>query len=82
MPLPAQFQLGLELTNIVNPLSQAIGALGSLALVSAIQKAGSDVITEIKISFSDWKTPYRRSHQVPLSSNGCESRPDGHIEVH
>ena len=50
MPLPAQFQLGLELTNIVNPLSQAIGALGSLALVSAIQKAGSDVITEIKLA--------------------------------
>lgn len=82
MPLPAQFQLGLELTNIVNPLSQAIGALGSLALVSAIQKAWIRRYNGDQISFSDWKTPYRRSHQVPLSSNGRESRLNGHIEVH
>ncbi len=50
MPLPAQFQLGLELTNIVNPLSQAVSALGSLALVDAIKKAGSDAITEMKLA--------------------------------
>jgi len=50
MPLPAQFQLGLELTNIVNPLSQAISTLGSLALVDAIKKAGSDAITEMKLA--------------------------------
>ena len=45
-----QFQIGLELTNIVNPLTQAISALGSLALVDAIKKAGSDVITEMRLA--------------------------------
>lgn len=48
--MSAQFQLGLELTNIVNPISQALSALGSLALVDAIKKAGSDVITEMKLA--------------------------------
>ena len=50
MPVPAQFQIGLELTNIVNPLSQALSSLGSLALVDAIKKAGSDAITEMKLA--------------------------------
>lgn len=50
MPLPAQFQLGLELTNIVSPISQAVSALGSLALIDAIKKAGSDFITETKLA--------------------------------
>jgi hypothetical protein len=50
MVLPAQFQLGLELTNIVNPVSQAVSALGSLALVDAIRKSGSDAITETKLT--------------------------------
>ena len=50
MSLPVQFQLGLELTNIVNPLSQAVSAFGSLALVDAIKKSGSDVITEMKLA--------------------------------
>ncbi|KAF6225878.1 hypothetical protein HO133_009880 [Letharia lupina] len=48
--MPVQFQLGLELTNIVNPISQALSALGSLALVDAIKKSGSDFITEIKLA--------------------------------
>ncbi len=50
MVLPAQFQLGLELTNIVNPISQAMSALGSLALMDAIKKSGSDLITETKLA--------------------------------
>ncbi|KAK3174427.1 hypothetical protein OEA41_001673 [Lepraria neglecta] len=50
MVLPVQFQLGLELTNIVNPISQAVSALGSLALVDAIRKSGSDAITETKLA--------------------------------
>ena len=50
MVLPAQFQLGLELTNIVNPISQAMSALGSLALMDAIKKSGSDFITETKLA--------------------------------
>lgn len=50
MVLPAQFQLGLELTNIVNPISQAVSAVGSLALIDAIRKSGSDTITEMKLA--------------------------------
>lgn len=50
MVLPAQFQLGLELTNIVNPISQAMSALGSLAIMDAINKSGSDFITETKLA--------------------------------
>ena len=50
MPIPAQFQLGLELTNIVNPLSQAISTVGSLAVIDAVKKAGSDTITELKLA--------------------------------
>lgn len=50
MVLPAQFQLGLELTNVVNPISQAVSALGSLALIDAIKKSGSDFITETKLA--------------------------------
>ena len=50
MVLPAQFQLGLELTNIVNPISQAVSALGSLAVIDAIKKSGSDFITETKLA--------------------------------
>ena len=50
MAMPPQFQIGLELTNIVNPLGQALSKLGSLALVDAIKRSGSDVITEIKLA--------------------------------
>ena len=50
MVLPAQFQLGLELTNIVNPISQTVSAVGSLALIDAIRKSGSDTITEMKLA--------------------------------
>ena len=50
MVLPAQFELGLELTNIVNPLGAALSKLGSLALVDAIKRSGSDVITEMKLA--------------------------------
>lgn len=50
MVLPAQFQLGLELTNIANPISQAVSAVGSLALIDAIRKSGSDTITEMRLA--------------------------------
>ena len=50
MPLSTQFELGLELTNVFNHISQAVSALGSLALVDAIKKSGSDVITELKLA--------------------------------
>lgn len=48
--MPAQFQLGLELTNIANPISQAMSVLGSLAVIDAIQKSGSNFITEMKLA--------------------------------
>lgn len=50
MVLPAQFQLGLELTNILNPISQAMSTLGSLAVMDAIKKSGSDYVTETKLA--------------------------------
>ena len=50
MVLPAQFQLGLELTNIINPISQAVSAVGSLALIDAIHKSGSDIVTEMRLA--------------------------------
>ena len=50
MPMDAQFQLGFELTNVLNPASQAISAIGSIALMDAVRKAGSDVLTEIKLA--------------------------------
>lgn len=46
----SQFQLGLDLTNIFNPLAQAVSALGSLALIDAIKKGGSDALTELKLA--------------------------------
>ena len=48
--MDAQFQLGLELTNLLNPLTSTLSALGSLALVKAIKKAGSDALTEIELA--------------------------------
>lgn len=44
------FQLGLELTNVLSPLTSAISAFGSLALVKAIKNAGSDALTEIELA--------------------------------
>ena len=46
----AQFQLGFELTNILNPATQAISAINSIAIVDAVRKAGSDVLTEVKLA--------------------------------
>ena len=50
MPMNAQFQLGFELTNILNPATQAISAISSIAIVDAVRKAGSDVLTEVKLA--------------------------------
>ena len=46
----AQFQLGFELTNILKPATQAISAISSVAIVNAVRKAGSDVLTEVKLA--------------------------------
>ncbi len=48
--MDAQFQLGFELTNILNPATQAISAISSIAIVDAVRKAGSDVLTEVKLA--------------------------------
>ena len=50
MPMDTSFQLGLELTNILTPLTSAVSALGSRALVKAIKNAGSDALTEIELA--------------------------------
>ena len=46
----AQFQLGFELTNILSPATQAVSAISSIAIVDAVRKAGSDVLTEVKLA--------------------------------
>ena len=48
--MDAQFQLGFELTNILNPAAQAVSAISSIAIVDAVRKAGSDVLTEVKLA--------------------------------
>lgn len=48
--MDAQFQLGFELTNILNPATQAISAISSIAIVDAVRKAGSDVLTEVRLA--------------------------------
>ena len=50
MPMDAQFQLGFELTNLLNPATQAISAISPIAIADAVRKAGSDVLTEIKLA--------------------------------
>ena len=71
MPIPAQFELGLELTNIVHPLSRALWSVGSLALSDAIEKAGSSVITEAKLASLIGRfsigTQFHRSNQLMSS---------------
>ena len=48
--MDAQFQLGFELTNILTPATQLVSAIGSIAIVDAVRKAGSDVLTEVKLA--------------------------------
>lgn len=43
------FQLGLELTNVLNPVTSVISSLGSLALAKTIKNAGSDALTEAEL---------------------------------
>ena len=50
MPILAQFQLGLELTNIVHPLTQALWTTASLALSNDIENGASNMITEMKLA--------------------------------
>ncbi len=50
MALPTQLELGLELTNVFNPISQAVSALGLLALVDALKRSGSDIVSEMKLA--------------------------------
>lgn len=48
--MDAQFQLGFELTNILNPASQVISTISTVAIAEAMRKAGSDAITEVKLA--------------------------------
>ena len=48
--MDTQFQLGLELTNVLTPVTSAITSLASGALVKAIKQAGSDALTELELA--------------------------------
>ena len=48
--MDAQFQLGFELTNILNLATQAVPAISFIAIIDAVRKAGSDVLTEVKLA--------------------------------
>lgn len=50
MPIPAQFELSLELTNLVRPLTRALWTTASLALSNDIENGGSNMITEMKLA--------------------------------
>ena len=48
--MSAGFQLSVELSRIVAPLTNALGRTASLALYHAIKQSGSDLITEIQLA--------------------------------
>jgi len=48
--MDSQFQLGLELTNVLNPSTSAISGFGSLALIKAVKSGGSDALTELELA--------------------------------
>ncbi|KAF4333291.1 hypothetical protein FBEOM_12877 [Fusarium beomiforme] len=50
MPIPVGLQLGVELTNFVGPLTSTVFKLGSLAVREAIERSGSDELTELKLA--------------------------------
>ena len=50
MAVPTGFQVGLELTNVAAPLGGVMGRLCNLALVDALKRSGSDIITEAKMT--------------------------------
>ena len=75
--MPAQFQLALELTNIVNPLSQALSAFRSLAVIDAIKKAGSDALTEMKLA--SWIGRLRIDEAIAVHFRHAVGKSDQHI---
>ena len=48
--MDASFQLGLELTNLLNPVGQAVSALRSLGVQDAFRKSGSDYLVELRLA--------------------------------
>ena len=48
--MDSQFQLGFDLSTFLNPITNAVSTIGSLALLDAIRKGGSDIICEIKLA--------------------------------
>jgi hypothetical protein len=50
MPFGTGFQLSLELTNLISPLTSALAGAGSLLLAEARKRSGSDIITESKLA--------------------------------
>ncbi|KAF5624965.1 hypothetical protein F52700_9340 [Fusarium sp. NRRL 52700] len=50
MSVPVGLQLGVELTNFVGPLTKTALRLGTLAVREAIERSGSDELTELKLA--------------------------------
>ncbi|RKK80731.1 hypothetical protein BFJ71_g15840 [Fusarium oxysporum] len=50
MSVPVGLQLGVELTNFVGPLTKTAFRLGTLAVREAIERSGSDELTELKLA--------------------------------
>lgn len=50
MPFNSGFQLGLELTNVVAPLTGVVSRVCNLAVADALKRSGSDIITETKLA--------------------------------
>jgi hypothetical protein len=50
MSIPVGLQLGVELTNFIAPLTKTALRLGSLAVREAIERSGSDELTELKLA--------------------------------
>ena len=50
MSVTTGFQIGLEITNLLAPLGNTLGRLCNLALVDALKRSGSDIITETKLA--------------------------------
>ncbi|KAL9034994.1 MAG: hypothetical protein Q9214_006791 [Letrouitia sp. 1 TL-2023] len=48
--MDSQFQLGFDLSTFLSPITNAVSTIGSIALVDAIRKGGSDIISEIKLA--------------------------------
>ncbi|KAL3462785.1 hypothetical protein BJX64DRAFT_299345 [Aspergillus heterothallicus] len=50
MSLPTGFQLSVEVTNIIGPVAKSVLRLSSLAVLQALNRSGSDGVTELRLA--------------------------------